>query len=155
SRSLRQLTKPSMRWFCAFSSISLPRSSISARAARWLPATPSSKTSAFGGAGSQVLQLICCPWPFVWLSDSVARFAGLAATDFSNYTPAFGLIRNIPRSSVFLTRGYVAALDTIKSDWKDMSASRTTHSLHFNFDRKRALLRAAIANQSRHIGDPA
>ena len=70
--------------------------------------------------------------------------------DLTLLNPVLRLIRNIPGSSVFSARGDVAALDTIKSDWKSMLASRTTHSLHFNFDRKRAPPRAVVAYQSRH-----
>jgi hypothetical protein len=70
--------------------------------------------------------------------------------DLTLLNPVLRLIRNIPGSSVFSARGDVAALDTIKSDWKGMLASRTTHSLHFNFDRKRAPPRAVVAYQIRH-----
>jgi hypothetical protein len=75
--------------------------------------------------------------------------------DLTLLNPVFRLIRNIPGSSVFSARGDVAALGTIKSDWKGMLASRTTHSLHFNFHRKRAPPRAVIAGQSRRIGGQA
>jgi hypothetical protein len=49
--------------------------------------------------------------------------------DLTLLNPVLRLIRNIPGSSVFSARGDVAALGTIKSDWKGMLASRTVADL--------------------------